>query len=313
VLPLSAVVLGLAVPATASAATKPAVTTGAARDIGQSTVTLNGTVNPHGADTHYAFQYGPSTASRVSTPGTSAGKGTKGVHVTVSIAGLAPATTYRYRLVATNSKGSTRGKFRSFKTKRQPLGVALVGNPNPVRVGAGTTLAGLLTGTGNAGRQVVLQSNPWPYTQGFVNTSNALVTAANGGFAFPVLSVPVNTQFRVLMPQKPQVVSPIVVVGTKVRITTHVHVRRGSRSGVVRFSGSLTPAADGTQLLVQKLVHGTWTNIGSTAARHHSGGRSTYSKSVRQRHPGRYRIYHNAPEPRVPNIGATKRVRHVRS
>ena len=30
------------------------------------------------------------------------------------------------------------------------------------------------------------------------------------------------------------------------------------------------------------------------------------------RHPGRYRVYHNAPEPHVPNTSRTVRVRHVR-
>jgi hypothetical protein len=145
-----------------------------------------------------------------------------------------------------------------------------------------------------------------------MNVVNPQVTDAAGTFAFPVLSQSVNTLYRVLMPSRPAVVSPVVAVGTKVRVTTHVRVSRGSRAGVVRVSGSLIPATDGTQVLIQKFVDDRWTNIGSTSARHASGSRSTYAKSVRQRRPGRYRVYHNPPEPRVPNIGRTVRVRHVR-
>jgi len=258
----------------------------------------------------------PATAGAAAKPtvrtggATEVGQTTANVHGRVNPQGA--ATTYHYRIVATNSQGATAGADRTFRTQRQPLGVSLAGNPNPIRTGSSTTLAGTLSGTGNANRQVVLQANPWPYAQGFLPVANPQVTDANGNFAFPILSQSVNTQYRVLMPQKPEVQSPIVVVGTKVRVTTHVRVTRGSRSGIVRLSGSLIPPMDGTQVLIQKFVNDTWVNIGSTTARHVSSSRSSYRKSVRQRHPGRYRVYHNAPEPHVPNVGKTVRVRHVR-
>src|SRR5215204_3828190 len=68
---LVAVVLALLAPATAPAAGKPVVTTGAAADVGQQTVTLTGTVDPNGAPTTYYFQYGPTRvygAATVATP-----------------------------------------------------------------------------------------------------------------------------------------------------------------------------------------------------------------------------------------------------
>jgi hypothetical protein len=303
--------LALALPAAASAATKPTARTGGTTAVTQSTAMLHGTVNPQGAAATYYFQYGLTRRYNAQTGPTPAGTGTKAVKVTAAIGNLAPATTYHYRVLATNAKGATTGADRTFKTPRQPLGVSLAGNPNPVRTGAPTTLAGTLSGTGNANRQVVLQANPWPYSQGFMPVANNQVTDANGNFAFPILSVSVNTQYRVLMPTKPEVVSPIVVVGTKVKVTTHLHVTRGAHSGRVRLSGSLLPAMDGTTVVVQKFVHDKWTTIGSTAARHRSSSHSSYSKSVRQRHPGRYRVVHVAPEPHVPNIGKTVRVRHV--
>ena len=181
-----------------------------------------------------------------------------------------------------------------------------------MHAGDAAVLAGTLSGTGNGGRQVVLQSNPWPYTQGFLNAGNPQVTDANGNFSFPVLSVPVNTQFRVLMPQKPEVVSPIVVEGTTVRVTTHLRVHRRARSGRVHLYGSLYPPTDGTQVVVQKIVGGAWKTIASTSARHRNATRSTYTKSVWQRHGGTYRVYVNAQGPRVPSVGRNVTVRHTR-
>jgi hypothetical protein len=135
------------------------------------------------------------------------------MQVAAPIAGLGPATAYHYRLVAQNAHGLTVGKDRSFKTRAQPLGVTLAASPNPVALGAATTLSGILTGTGNPNRAVVLQANPFPYTQGFADVANSQLTNAQGGFAFPLPSVALNTQFRVVMTDRPTVVSPIVTVG----------------------------------------------------------------------------------------------------
>src|SRR3954451_16032692 len=187
------VIVGWLAPGGALAAGKPIVTTGAAADIAQQTVTLTGSVNPNGAATTYFFQYGTTSLYGAQTTPTRA---TRNGKVTAPVAGLAPATTYHYRLVAQNSHGLTKGGDHSSKARRQPLGVVLAATSNPVGIGKPTILSGTLTGTGNAGRAVVLQANPFPYTQGFVNASNAQVTGPAGQFSFPLLSVPVNTQYR---------------------------------------------------------------------------------------------------------------------
>ena len=148
---------------------------------------VGGTVNPKKTATNYYFQYGTTTALGIETALTPVGAGNKGVRVSVDLAGLAPTTRYHYRIVAQNASGTTLGKRRTFTTRRQPLGVSLAASPNPIKLGTGTTLAGTLSGTGNAGRKIVLQSNPWPYTQGFLNASNELLTNSAGGFSFPIL------------------------------------------------------------------------------------------------------------------------------
>jgi hypothetical protein len=291
VVPASAVaVCALLAPAAATAAEKPLATTGGAANLAPTSAVVNGTVNPRGAETTYFFRYGTTTRYGAQTPARSAGAGNRGRRIAEGLAGLAPATTYHYRLITRNAEGVTRGADRTFKTPRQPLGVSLAATPNPLFPGRATTLAGVLSGTGNANRQVVLQSNPYPYTQGFVNASDPHVTNAQGGFAFPVLSVPVNTQFRVLMPANPNVVSPIVVAQAAVHVGVHTRTNRGSRSGVIRFAGFVRPAVDGSPVLVQKLRGGAWDTIAKTFARSIRGNRSRYVKRVRQRRGGRYRV-----------------------
>lgn len=291
VVPASAVaVCALLAPAAATAAQKPLATTGAAANLAPTSAVVNGTVNPRGAATTYFFRYGTTRTYGAQTPARSAGAGTRGRRIAEGLAALAPATTYHYRLITRNAKGTTRGADRTFKTRRQPLGVSLAATPNPLFPGRATMLAGVLSGTGNANRQVVLQSNPYPYTQGFANAADPHVTNAQGGFAFPVLSVPVNTQFRVLMPANPNIVSPIVVAQTAVAVSVHTRTNRGSRRGVIRFAGFVRPAVDGSPILVQKLRGGAWDTIAKTFARSLRGNRSRYVKRVRQRRGGRYRI-----------------------
>jgi hypothetical protein len=301
VVPAGAVLAcALLAPAAATAAEKPAVTTGGAANIAPTSAVINGRVNPRGAATTYFMRYGTTREYGAQTPTRSAGAGTSARRVAETIGALAPATTYHYRIVARNALGVSRGADRTFKTARQPLGVSLAATPNPFFPGRSTTLAGVLSGTGNANRQVVLQSNPYPYTQGFRNAADIHLTNSLGGFSFPILSVPVNTQFRVLMPNRPQVVSPIVVAQAAVAVGVHTRVDRGSRSGVIRFAGFVRPAIDGSAVLVQKLRSGVWVTIADTFARSMRGNRSRYVKRVRQRRGGRYRIVAFATGPYSP-------------
>jgi hypothetical protein len=287
---LFALGLALLAPAAASAA-KPAVTTGPAASVAQSTATLNGKVDANGKQTTYFFQFGTTRIYGVNTAETPAGAGANPVNVAVPVTGLAPDTVYHYRLVAKNADGQTLGGDRKFRTKRQPLGVTLGATPPNVAPGGPTTLAGTLTGTNNANRQVVLQSNPFPYTQGFVNVVNPQVTDAAGNFSFAVLSVPVTTQFRVLMPQRPEIASPIVIVGAALQVTTSTKkVKRHRHSVSVRFRGDIRPAAAGSRVDIQKLRNGVWTTIAHTRAQHESSTRSSYSTRVRLFRSGDYRV-----------------------
>jgi hypothetical protein len=287
--------LGLLVPAGATAApARPDATTGPAANVAQNTVSLTGRVNPNEAATTYYFEYGTTRnyGGAVPVPPASAGRGNRFVAVAVDVGSLAPATQYHYRLVARNAKGRRAGTDRTFRTKRQPLGLTLGAIPNPVSPGGDTMIAGTLSGTGNGGRQIVLQSNPFPYTQGFQNASNTQLTNGDGSFSFPILSVSLNTQYRVSLPNQPQVQSPIVTVGVAPKVSVKAkRVRRTARGAIYRFSGRITPAHDGTQIAIQRRKRGTWVTISGTIAKHRSSAASRYRKSVRLRRGGTFRIF----------------------
>jgi hypothetical protein len=296
---LFSLVLALLVPASASAA-KPAVTTGSAASITQSTVTLNGKVDANGKATTYFFQIGTSKLYGATTPETAGGQSGAPVSVSVPVTGLAPATRYHYRIVAKNEDGQTVGADRTFKTKIQPLGVSLVATPSAVAPGGLTTLSGTLSGTNNAARQVQLQATAFPYTTPFATVGNTVLTDAAGNFTFNALPISVSTQFRVLMPNRPEVVSPIVFVGAAedVKIDTK-KVDRGRHSVTVRFSGSIEPATDGARVDIQKNRNGTWTTIAHTRSKAASGDRSTYKLRVKLFRSGQFRAVASPTRPEL--------------
>ena len=99
---------------------QPSATTGNVTAIGQTSATLHGTVNPHGASTTYSFEYGTSSGSYGNPGGGSVGSGTTDQSVQRTISSLTPATTYYYRLCATNTYGTPCGAEQSFTTTSPP-------------------------------------------------------------------------------------------------------------------------------------------------------------------------------------------------
>ena len=102
------------------------VNTEAATDITNTSATLHGTFNGEEAlATEYLFEYGTSTHYGHKTPpgafpGTAGGAGTQSQHIGSPIEGLLPGTTYHFRLLATDSFGTTRGEDETFTTAQPP-------------------------------------------------------------------------------------------------------------------------------------------------------------------------------------------------
>jgi subtilisin family serine protease len=93
----------------------PTVTSSLATGVTATSATIPGTVNGFGFATTYHVEYGTTSSFGMQTAETAAGSGS--TSVSVGLTGLAPATTYYYRIVATNDYGSTASLTRSFKTK----------------------------------------------------------------------------------------------------------------------------------------------------------------------------------------------------
>ncbi len=99
----------------------PSVATNAATGVSEGAATLNGTVNPEGFETTYSFEYGTEAGNfSASTPETEEGSGKSTVPVSSAISGLAPGTTYHYRIIAYSPTGTSVGAEQTFTTTGTP-------------------------------------------------------------------------------------------------------------------------------------------------------------------------------------------------
>lgn len=162
----------LALPLVAGAASlvAPTALTGTVSAVGGTTATLNGTVNPAGSATDWWFEYGTTTAYGSKTVATAAGSGSANVSVSKALTGLAPATTYHYRLVAKSSQGTTNGSDGLFTTASPPVAVT------QAATGVGPTSA-TLGGTVNPSGQ----PTTWLVEYGTTTSYGSKTAAADAG------------------------------------------------------------------------------------------------------------------------------------
>lgn len=104
----------------AAASSAPTAVTGPASALTATTATLSGNVNPNGEATSWSFEYGTTTGYPDHTGAHSLTAGTSSVAVSLGVSGLAPSTTYHFRLVATSSAGTSYGADATFKTAGVP-------------------------------------------------------------------------------------------------------------------------------------------------------------------------------------------------
>ena len=119
-------------------AAAPTATTGPATAIGATTATVTGSVVPGGQATTWYIQYGTTTAYGSQTAKASAGSGTRGRRTSRPISRASrPASTYHYRVVASNSAGTVHGGDAVFTTLAPP------GATTGAATGIGSTTATL--------------------------------------------------------------------------------------------------------------------------------------------------------------------------
>jgi hypothetical protein len=290
---------------------------------------IQGTVNPNGTETSCYFQYGTTTAYGSQTPSVAVGAGTSAVKVGRPISGLTPNVTYHYRLVATNSTGETvDGRDRTFTPSGIKLTLSLSTSSATVAPKGKFTVSGVLSGTGNANHEVVLQADPFPYAGNYTALGAPGYTNAAGRFSLPVSGLTQNTHLRVVTLDTLPSYSPTITERVEVGLTLRVLPTK--RMGYVRFTGTVTPAQVGKTVKFQWLRPGGRhpSSVGSTVIKRGPGGVSRFTSGVvfiRHGHGGVYRaqvkltrgaqvtgysrsvLVHSAPAP------VQVQVRHVRS
>ncbi len=236
----------------ASGARKPSVSTGLVGHVTGTSAVLEGAVNPHTLATTYWFEYGPTTAYTEKTPTGRLEGGSAAIKVSETATGILPG--YHYRLVASNSDGPAKpGRDRIFtvKTTKKKTQFVLPKSFAPTPLGGTFVLAGALTGSDNAARQVVLQASPYPYTGPYVDVGAPVLTSPTGAFSFRVPNMSTSTRFRVST-VAPQAIILSEVIPEQVMIRVILKVRSIARSnGLVRFYGTVTPAEVGAHVFLQ--------------------------------------------------------------
>ena len=96
-----------------TAGAPPTIDTFTSSNVAVSSADLQAVINPLGTETSYHFDYGKTPAYGQSTPQTTIGKSQSGVPVSDHVAGL-EAAVYHFRVVATNSYGTTTSSDQTF-------------------------------------------------------------------------------------------------------------------------------------------------------------------------------------------------------
>src|SRR5215470_15142004 len=171
-LPAAALVAAIALVAAgpAAAATAPTATTGPVTSTGPTTANLSGSVNPNGAATTWYVEYGTSTGYGSKTSSANIASGTSAVAIAPQLTGLQPGTTYHYRVVASNSAGTTHGADGIATTASAPS--AATGNASSV----GETSATLNGSVNPSGR-----STSWYFEYGTTTGYGKKTPSQNAG------------------------------------------------------------------------------------------------------------------------------------
>jgi hypothetical protein len=271
----------------------PFAYTGHVEQITERSAALKARIDPEGLATEYHFQYGPTAAYGAQTPSAAAGGTTQEGKFTQAIAGLEPNTTYHFRVVASNSAGTTDGADATFTTEKTPPTLTASVTPSPAVFGRPLRFSGTVSGAGNAGVEVVLQESPFPYNHGFYDITSPEAADAAGGFSFALAGLFENTKLRAATTVKPIVYSPVTTELVAVRVT--LHVRPAKRRGYVRLYGVVTPSEPGAKVAFERRQHGRYVTVGGSTVKTSAGAISRFARTVHLRGGGLVRALVKIP------------------
>jgi hypothetical protein len=162
--------------------------------------------------------------------------------------------------------------------------------PNPIVFGSTTTISGSLRLRRNtANVRIILQSRSFSPRGTFANVS-ATTTDGRGDYRF-VAKPGVNTVYRVLTDTRPvrRSVDLLVRVRTRVGVRASRNLVRAGR--LVRFTGRVFPRHNGRRAYVQRRSpRGRWVTVGRPVLRAFDATTSRYSRRLRVRRTGVYRV-----------------------
>ncbi len=174
----------------------PAIDATGVSSVTSASAVLGGRINPDLADTRYYFQYGTDTSygkDAPASPGADIGSGSTDQSVSRQLEGLQEGVTYHYRLVATNSLGTSDGPDQTFTTEALnstyglPDGRQYEMVSPPDKLGAliagfgGYSGGGLIQAAADGSKITYLAYSPFANPKGNANGSQILSTVGAGG------------------------------------------------------------------------------------------------------------------------------------
>ena len=175
--------------------------------------------------------------------------------------------------------------------KPKTSAVTIDAKANPIVFATTTALSGRVSGATTAGVTIRFEEDATkPYGDSYKPSLLAAKTATNG--MYTVNAKPkVNTQYRAIAQASPTVTSPARLVMVRSLVGLRVSDRTPRRGSFVTFSGSVFPAHDGSRALIQRRSStGSWTTLARPVLNDAGTLKSTYSKRLRVRSDGVYRV-----------------------
>ncbi|MEA2221582.1 MAG: hypothetical protein QOJ35_4208 [Solirubrobacteraceae bacterium] len=175
---------------------------------------------------------------------------------------------------------------------KQPAAISLDAKPNPIVFSTTTALSGRLTNVAQAGGVKIRfeQDATRPYGDDYKPSALTATTANNGRWSVSAKPA-TNTQYRAIAQASPPVTSPARLVLVRTLVGLRVSDSTPRRGSLVRFSGSVFPAHDGSRALIQRRTSsGGWATLARPALLDAGTLKSTYTKQLRVRSDGVYRV-----------------------
>jgi hypothetical protein len=169
--------------------------------------------------------------------------------------------------------------------------VTIDAKANPLVFSTTTTLSGRVSGSSASGVTIRFEEDATrPYGDSYKPSQLTAKTANSGQYA--VSAKPkVNTQYRAIAQASPTMTSPARLVMVRSLVGLRVSDRTPRRGSLVTFSGSVFPAHDGSRALVQRRTStGGWVTLARPVLNDAGTLKSTYSKRLRVRSDGVYRV-----------------------